>query len=112
MDDISRKVRKIKFWRISLAGTIEKTPYTGEGRDILYRLHQLSGGIIMGFDYYSGNSREAYKLMKSELNNLMTSEAFEVFSKFNHSLEHPVADEETYANIATMNELLDYLINS
>lgn len=110
MDEIKRKVQRLKFWRMNLSSSIEKFDEESAGAKILYRLYVLSGCVIMAFEYAFGNSRKAYKMMKAELAELCNSEAFRVYSKLNHSLQEPVVDEETHKHIAILNQVLDNLI--
>lgn len=110
MDDIKRKVRTLRFWRLTLSSAIDKTS-AGAGRNILYRLYILTSNVIAGYDFCLGTSKNAFKMMKDELTALQQTEAFHVYSKLDHSLQEPVVDEETYKNIFTLEQVLDYFIN-
>ena len=110
MDDIARKVQSLKFWRLTLSSAIEKRD-ADAGRKILYRLYVITGNAIMGYDCRLGASRKAFRMMKDELIALQKSEAFQVYSKLDHSLQDPVADEETNKHICNLEQVIDYLIN-
>ena len=111
MDDIARKVKALKFWRLELSSSIEKQTDTNARCKILYTLFVITNNVIVGYEYAFGNSRRAYQMMVEELDALQKSEAFEVFSKLNHSLEEPVVDEKTHERISTLYQVLNYLIN-
>lgn len=110
MDDIARKVRKLKFWRLELSSALEKQNGTSAAAKIIYSLYMLTGNVIMTSEYAFGASRQALQMMKQDLDELCNSEAFEVFSKLNHSLKEPVVDEETMGKVSLLYKVIDYLI--
>ena len=112
MNDIARKIKELKFWRLELSSKIEKQNYPSAAKKILYALYMITGNAIIGFEYAFGSSREAFRMMKQELDAIRQTEAFEVYSKFNHSLEEPVIDEKAEEKISTLYKVLDHLIQN
>ena len=112
MNEQERKVRKLKFWRLELSAALEKQNETSAAAKIIYALYMLSGNVILTSEYAFGNSKKALLLMKKELDELVKSEAFEVYSKLNHSLQDPVADEKTMENISILYKVIHYLTDT
>lgn len=112
MDDITRKVKELKFWRLELSSKIERQNYPSAAKNLLYKLYMITGNTIIGYEYALGSSREVFRMMKEELDAVRQSEAFEVYSKFNHSLQEPVVDEKAEERISTLYKVLDHLISN
>ena len=95
MNAIERKMRRLKFWRMKSSSKLDAG--TATEVDTLYRLHLIAGGIILGIDYSFVNSRQAFRMMRKELEEILPTVSQE-------------KNDETHIIIVMMMEILDTLI--